>query len=81
MTTETKEVEFYLCIDQNGEFIVDKFAENIAIRYAEEVTDQVAAPATSHRVFHFKFVVPLPSPTVVAATVPDTDGLVTVVVS
>ena len=81
MTPETKEIEFYLCIDQNGEFVVDEFADVVAVRYGEEVTDRNDNPAAFHRVFHFKFVVPLPQPTAVSATVPDTDGLVTVVVS
>lgn len=76
--TDTKEIEFYIMIDQDGDFVVDSDADNLGQRYEDELT---STPPNGSRVFHLKLTVPLPKPTVVSATIPDTDGEVTVTVA
>lgn len=66
--TDTKEIEFSILIDQDGDFVVDTDADNLGSRYEDEVT---STPPNASRVFTFKLTVPLPKPTVVSAVVPD----------
>lgn len=68
MTTETTEIEFSIMIDGDGDFVVDKNADNLGTRYEEELT---STPPNLSRVFTFKLTVPLPKPATVAAVIPD----------
>jgi hypothetical protein len=76
--TDTKEIELHVMIDGDGDFVVDTDPDNLGSRYEDEVN---STPPNISRVFSFKLTVPLPKATVVQATIPDTDGPVTVTVS
>jgi len=69
--TETKEIEFWIAIDADGEFCVDTDC-------AEDAANGIGGIT---RVFAFKVTLPLPKPTEVAVAVPDTDQPVNVTVS
>ena len=68
MTTETKEIEFSIMIDGDGDFVVDSDADNLGSRDEDEVC---STPPNVSRVFTFKLTVPLPKPAPVTAVVPD----------
>lgn len=76
--SETKEIEFFVMIDEQGEFVVDQDADNVMTKYRDEVAE--CGPETS-RVFHLKLTLPLPKPTVVQGTIPDTDGPINITIS
>lgn len=78
MTAEPAEIEFYIFIDQDGDFVLDTDFNSLGAKYVEEVSDSVP---NATRVLHLKLTVPLPGPIAVSATIPDTDGPVTVTVS
>ncbi len=77
-TNTTQEIEVHVMIDGDGDYVVDKDPDNLGSRYEEEIS---STPPNVSRVFSLKLIVPLPKPTVVQATIPDTDGPVTVTVS
>lgn len=76
--TTTTECEIFLYVDQDGDFVVAKDVDELPDKYSDEVTSSIPANV---RVFSFKLVVPLPKVTEVKATIPDTDGEVTVTVA
>lgn len=65
---EMTEIEFSILIDQDGDFVVAKDADELGTTYEDEISS--TAPNAS-RTFTFKLMVPLPRATEVAATVPD----------
>lgn len=67
--SETKEIEFYLMIDQDGEFAIDTDQDNLLDKYRDEISE--TGPAAS-RVLHFKLNVP--TPTIVSTLVTATIG-------
>ena len=78
MTDTTREIEIFVFIDQDGDFVVDTDPDNIGSRYVDEISDAVP---NATRTFHLKLTLPLPKATVVSATIPDTDAQITVTVS
>lgn len=76
--TPTAECEFFLYVDQDGDFVVAKDESELPDKYSEEITSNIP---TNVKVFSIKLVVPLPKVTEVKATIPDTDGEVTVTVA
>lgn len=75
---ETKEIEFYVMVDQDGDFGIDTDRDNLPDRYREEISME---GLEASRVLHLKLTVQLPTPTVVQATIPDTDGPVSAIIS
>lgn len=67
MTTETTEIEFSIMIDGDGDFVVDKNADNLGEQYENEI----GSPPNISRVFTFTLTVPLPKPATVSAVIPD----------
>lgn len=76
--TTTTECEIFLYVDQDGDFVVAKDIDELADKYSDEVTSNVPANV---KVFSIKLVVPLPKVTAARATIPDTDGEVTVTIA
>jgi hypothetical protein len=76
--TATTEIEIFVMIDQDGDYVIAKDADDLGSRYEEEIH---SSPPNATRVFALKLTVPMPKATVVTATLPDTDGPVTVTVS
>lgn len=69
MTTQT--VKFWIAIDADGEFHVDKDC-------AQDAADNVG---NFNRVYEIDMTLQLPVATQVAATIPDTDGPVTMTIT
>ena len=76
--TDTKEIEFSIMIDQDGDFVVDVDPDNLGSRYEDEIN---STPPNASRVFTFKLTVPLPKPSVVSAVVPDKNEPVNMTIS
>ncbi len=76
--SETKEIEFFVMIDEHGEFVLDADPDNVMTRYRDEIAE--SGPEAS-RVFHLKLTLPLPKPTVVQGIIADTDGPINIAVS
>ena len=76
--SDVKEVEVYMMIDGDGDFVFDTDPDNLGSRYEDEVS---STPPNISRVFHFKMTVPLPKATVIQATIPNTDDAVSVTIS
>ena len=78
MDTQTTDLEFFVMVDQDGDFVIDTDPDNLGSRYEDEIS---STPPNASRVFSFKLTVPLPKPTEVTAVVPDTDGPVNITIS
>lgn len=76
--TTTAECEIFLYVDQDGDFVVAKDESELADKYNDDITGNIPSNV---RIFAIKLVVPLPKVTAVSATIPDTDGTVTVTVA
>lgn len=75
---DTKEIEFYVMVDQDGEFVIDTDKDNLQDRYHEEISTEGLGAS---RVLHVKIDVTLPKPTVVQATITGMDGPVSAIIS
>lgn len=74
---ETTEISVAILIDQDGDFVVHKDADELGDTDDSEIG---GIPRLS-RVVVLKLTVPMPKALEVAATIPDTDGPVTVTVT
>lgn len=76
MTAETLEVEFWIAVDDEGNFVVTDLG-------AQEANDQLVNgySCQATRVFAMTLNVPKPKVIAVTATLPDTDGPITVTVA
>lgn len=66
--SDTTEIEFFVMVDQDGDYAVHTDESELGQAYADTILD---TPPNASRVFHFKLTVPLPRATEVVATIPD----------